>query len=287
MKIPKIGRHIIYALIALAGAVMITGCGSSRKSGAGKQQSTVTGKRKPGPAAPHELAEALVAEARTWIGVPYVWGGTTRKGADCSGFLVTLYRDAAGIVLPRTTRQQRDSTVPLKRKDVAVGDILFFSSKKSGGKVAHVGMYVGEGRMIHSSSSRGVVEDDLSLKYYTEHYLGAGRVPMLAQAIPVKNTKPARPAAPANPVIPEATPKVPEISLDSLLAMAGPKPVEAPKPAPQPAKEAEVAKSADTAKKATADKPLEKVQLPVVTDSVPSVSVEQLVRDAFGKTTEK
>ena len=152
--------------------------------------------QKPGKPADGKVASALVREARSWIGVPYVYGGKTKEGADCSGFLMQVYKNGAGIDIPRSTADQWAFCAPVDRDKTAVGDILFFTSKNSGDKVAHVGMYVGDGRMIHASSSRGVVEDDLSAKYYTTHFLSTGRPPMLAQATGVKVSSKTAPAAP-------------------------------------------------------------------------------------------
>lgn len=126
-----------------------------------------------------DIEKRLVDEARSWLGVPYRYGGTTRDGADCSGFLCAVYDNAAGIQLPRNTRSQREHCSGIEPDSLRLGDILFFTSKASEGKVAHVGLYSGNGHMIHASSSRGVVEDDLSLNYYVTHFTGAGRVPAL------------------------------------------------------------------------------------------------------------
>lgn len=178
---------LIFATALLVAA--ITACGSTKNA-----QKPVVEQRQPQPprkphvkppkAAPGKVAEALVAEARNWIGTPYAWGGHTYDGVDCSGFLMCLYDDVAGIKLPRTTRQQIEYCVAVDDSDRAVGDILFFSSGKSGGKVAHVGIYIGDNKMIHASSSRGVIEESLDLNYYRTHYLGVGRVPLLAEATP-------------------------------------------------------------------------------------------------------
>lgn len=129
---------------------------------------------------PDMVGNALIKEARSWIGVPYVWGGKTRDGVDCSGFLMTVFKNAAAVTLPRTTMDQLLHCVPVDTAEMDKGDIIFFSSKNSGGKVSHVGMYAGNGKMIHASSSRGVVEDPLSWNYYKQHFLSAGRVPEIA-----------------------------------------------------------------------------------------------------------
>lgn len=160
-------------------ATVVTSCHSS-KSGSANQRKTVV------LPADATQAERLIAEARSWTGVPYKHGGTDRNGADCSGFLQQVYHNALNIELPRTTDKQRAHCAPVDRKELAPGDIVFFSSRRSDGKIAHVGMYTGNGRMIHASSSRGVVEDDMQLKYYVTHYVGAGRPPELVNHPAVK-----------------------------------------------------------------------------------------------------
>lgn len=220
-------RHTVAGVCLATLLLAVASCGSSRQTSRGKHDtgrpsgSTSRPAKRPTPDAPSgQLARALVDEARTWLGVPYVMGGADRNGADCSGFLVSVYRDVADIKLPRTTSQQREHCIPIDKDQLAAGDILFFSSKRSGGKVAHVAMYIGNGRMIHASSSRGVVEDDINLKYYIDHYLGSGRIPALAQTLPLpRPTAPASPTptpaatAPASPT--PAAPSSPNLTTDS------------------------------------------------------------------------
>ena len=172
-------RTLCIAAVALC-ATVVTSCHSSKNSSAKKPDKTVV------MPADATQAERLIAEARSWTGVPYKHGGTDRNGTDCSGFLQQVYLKALNIRLPRSTDKQRTHCSPVARKDIAPGDIVFFSSRRSEGKVAHVGMYTGNGRMIHASSSRGVVEDDMQLKYYVTHYIGAGRPPELVNHPAVK-----------------------------------------------------------------------------------------------------
>ena len=231
------------AFLTLAIAVActpLTGCHSSKNSAKPKPKPIVEDIRrphvKPQPAPAGQVQEALVKEARAWIGTPYVFGGTSYDGADCSGFLQTLYKEVADISLPRTTREQREYCQPVNDDERSVGDILFFSSKKSGGSVTHVGMYIGDNKMIHASSSRGVVEEDLSLQYYQTHYLGIGRVPMLAEARPVAKSKKSDAKAKKPKVEPEKPimkPKEPTIKPEEPLIQPE-DPVIEPEPAPEP-----------------------------------------------------
>ena len=164
------------------------GCGSSRKS-AVKNVPERVDTRPSRPAAGSDfdvsssvgsvdtrLGDALVRSARQWIGTPYAYGGRSKSGTDCSGMIMVIYSDVAGLTLPRNSAAQRDYCVSVSRRQLEPGDLVFFTTSKRGGKVNHVGMYVGNGRIIHASSSRGVIESSLDEKYYATHYHSSGRV---------------------------------------------------------------------------------------------------------------
>lgn len=122
-------------------------------------------------------ARSLVAEAREWIGTPYKYGGETKSGADCSGFVMKVYHKVTGLKLPRNSAAQCDFCTKIKKEELETGDLIFFSSNSSKGRVAHVGMYIGDGIMIHASSSRGVIEASIHSDYFVRHYVASGRVP--------------------------------------------------------------------------------------------------------------
>jgi hypothetical protein len=124
-------------------------------------------------------ARRVVPTAEQYIGVPYVYGGTSpRTGFDCSGFVQYVY-GIQGIDLPRTSRQMAGagSAVEPSTRSLAVGDLMLFSQ---GGRISHVAIYTGNGRFIHSSSSgNGVRYDDLGTKrgrWFAEHLVAARRV---------------------------------------------------------------------------------------------------------------
>jgi cell wall-associated NlpC family hydrolase len=110
-------------------------------------------------------ALAVVATARDALGKPYLYGGTGQgqDGFDCSGLIQYAYGQH-GIMLPRTSSEQAliGDAVDHDVADLAAGDILTFSSSPGGKRVSHVGLYLGEGRFIHSASSRGVMESTLA-----------------------------------------------------------------------------------------------------------------------------
>ncbi|MBU6199464.1 MAG: C40 family peptidase [Xanthomonadaceae bacterium] len=111
------------------------------------------------------------------IGTPYRYGGNTpRGGFDCSGLVDYVFRDVAGIDLPRTAEEiSRVDAPQIARKQLESGDLVFFHT--DGRRVSHVGIYVGKGRFVHAPNEGGTVRlDYLDAPYWREHYSGAKRV---------------------------------------------------------------------------------------------------------------
>lgn len=117
-------------------------------------------------------AQQILDSAVQHVGTPYVWGGTSPSGFDCSGFVQYVYR-ANGVSLSRTSQQQYGNGVSVSRSELSPGDLVFFSTYASG--ASHVGIYVGNNVMIHSGN-RGVGYSDITDGYYGPRYLGARRV---------------------------------------------------------------------------------------------------------------
>lgn len=109
-----------------------------------------------------------------YMSVPYRSGGTGKLGLDCSGFVYVVYRDYDETRLPLTVRSQYRLDNRVDYDDLSYGDLIFFSTDKR--KVSHVGIYLGEGKFVHASKSRGVVIDSLTDDYWIERYSGARRV---------------------------------------------------------------------------------------------------------------
>ncbi|TBU98054.1 C40 family peptidase [Stutzerimonas kirkiae] len=129
------------------------------------------------------LADSILESGFKLVGTPYRYGGSSiRTGFDCSGFVGFLFREEAGIELPRSTREMIDLDAPLvKRSELEPGDVLFFNDRGRG-RVTHAGIYIGDDQFIHSSSSRsgGVRVDSLDDKYWRASYMKAKRVLALA-----------------------------------------------------------------------------------------------------------
>lgn len=136
------------------------------------------------PPLPSGVAEDVLFRALGLVGTPYRYGGNTPdSGFDCSGLIGYVYRDAAGLQLPRSTGEMIRLPAPsVPRQALAAGDLLFFATAGAG-KVSHAGIYVGEGRFVHAPSSGGTVRlDSLSARYWQQSYLDARRV--LPPALP-------------------------------------------------------------------------------------------------------
>ena len=112
----------------------------------------------------------LMSQYNQWAGTKYKYGGTTKKGVDCSAFVGHVYRDAFNINLPRTTTDLIKEGKYVKRGDLKAGDMVFFRKGK------HVGIYLGNNQFMHSSTKNGVVISDLDKGYYAKVYHQARRL---------------------------------------------------------------------------------------------------------------
>lgn len=115
----------------------------------------------------------FISTALTWMGTPYVYGGESRRGVDCSSLVQHVF-SSNGIRLPRTAAQQAKVGTSIATSDLQTGDRLYFSSSRT--YIDHTGIYIGNGKFIHASGSRrGVVISDLGEKFYQKIYVGARR----------------------------------------------------------------------------------------------------------------
>ncbi len=119
--------------------------------------------------------DSLYVMAEEWIGAPYLYGGNTLKGVDCSGFVVQVYLRVFDKKLERSSaRIFQKNCNEIKKDDLQEGDLVFFSNSRNR-KINHVGIYLKDGMFVHASS-KGVVVDVLTLPYYEKNYITSGRV---------------------------------------------------------------------------------------------------------------
>lgn len=216
-------RSVPAIIMACFLALAISSCGSSRhvasSTGNSTHRTTTTKRAVPQryaqPKKHIDVAEAthnpvtkkLLKEADTWIGTPYLWGGNDEKGVDCSGFVLQVYLRALNINLPRTSEKQMEYCANIKKEELQPGDLIFFTVR-GGSRVGHVGIYIGDGNMVHSSSSKGVVITPIDNPYFVTNYFSSGRVERYyalmnekkpQKKTPTKETKPQAPLMASTP----------------------------------------------------------------------------------------
>lgn len=117
----------------------------------------------------------LTRTALRYLGVPFVWGGDSFSGVDCSGFVQAVFH-RNGVDLPRTADAQFEIGRRVPESGLQPGDLVFFETYAAG--ASHVGIYLGDGRFVHASASNGVRVDSLSENYYSSRFVGARREPI-------------------------------------------------------------------------------------------------------------
>lgn len=109
-----------------------------------------------------------------WLGTRYRFGGETKRGIDCSAFTGIIYENVYKRTLPRDSRSMYKMTSPISKEEMREGDLLFFRIRR--GQVSHVGVYLGDHKFVHASTSSGVIISDLREDYYKRYFYKAGRL---------------------------------------------------------------------------------------------------------------
>lgn len=138
-----------------------------------------------------ELKSDIVEASKKYIGVRYVSGGTTPRGFDCSGYTQYVFREV-GVSINRNVRTQLSNGVIIAKEDLQAGDLVIFSNTSSRGFASHVGIYLGAGKLIHASETKGITIVDLDSTYFAKHYQCARRIILsdvsLAASMPTVNS---------------------------------------------------------------------------------------------------
>ena len=116
----------------------------------------------------------MMREISRYMGVPYLYGGTTAQGLDCSGYTMVVYKNAVGKFLPRSAADQAKIGRHVQLQDLKFGDLLFFNT--TGEQYSHVGIYLGDDLFAHASVTLGVTISSLQSDYYEKRYVDAKRV---------------------------------------------------------------------------------------------------------------
>lgn len=159
--------------IVLCLVMFLTACGSAPSRDTPNIAATPSQPESGKPAsAGNSIKSALYAQYQEWRGTPYRYGGLSKRGIDCSGFVYTTFRNRFDQQLPRTTADQARVGYAVPRHAMAPGDLVFFRTSAKG---RHVGIYIEDGQFLHASTSEGVVLSNLEDQYWSAHYWKAQR----------------------------------------------------------------------------------------------------------------
>lgn len=156
---------------------------NDRKPDAKEIESVVAGKRdfrkeKNKAITPLDQSKIMRSISK-YMGTPYVYGGASREGMDCSGYTMVVYKESVGRLLPRSAHEQAEVGTPVRLEELKFGDLVFFNT--TGQAASHVGIYLGDDLFAHASVSLGVTISSLESSYYKKRYEGARRVVTGAQ----------------------------------------------------------------------------------------------------------
>lgn len=166
VPLPSLAEVSISVGALLLSGVLLAGCASSRSPSA----ATSATRQSQGPAA---VDTRLRAAADRWEGVPHKWGGSSRRGVDCSGLVQSVFENEFRLSLPRTTEEQVRLGRRVRRPTLQAGDLVFF---RHGRKKYHVGIYLSSGEFLHASSSSGVTVSPIDRSYWSERWWQARRI---------------------------------------------------------------------------------------------------------------
>ena len=162
-----------FLLLVLTALLLLSGCSSKKVSKptykAKKTKKTATKVKYTG----NWINKALSKEYAKWGGTPYKYGGSSRKGVDCSSLMQILYRDAFGLQIPRTTANQAKIGYQVNKSTSREGDLIFF---KTGYNTRHSGIIIVKGKFIHSSTKYGVMISSLNNPYWRSKYWQTRRI---------------------------------------------------------------------------------------------------------------
>ncbi len=161
-------------LLLLTALLLLSGCSSKKTSTptykAKKTKNRTYAQKKHGS---NWINRALSKEYAKWDGVPYKYGGTSLRGVDCSSLMQIIYRDAFGLKIPRTTKNQAKTGYQINKNSSREGDLVFF---KTGWNTRHSGIILDKDKFIHSSTKYGVITSSLNNPYWKSKYWQTRRV---------------------------------------------------------------------------------------------------------------
>ncbi|WP_299243853.1 C40 family peptidase [uncultured Aquimarina sp.] len=169
-------NKLFYFLVIIC--ITLSSCGGSKKSTSVTQITKNTSSKKTKTNPKGKKIKSIINYAKTFEGTRYKYGGTTKKGMDCSGLIYTSFKKGE-VVLPRTSKAMATQGDKISLKNVKIGDLLFFKTNKNKNVINHVGLVVATGKhieFIHASTSKGVTISSLEERYWNKCFAGIRRI---------------------------------------------------------------------------------------------------------------
>lgn len=165
------------AVVGLSAALAWTGLGLAHPSQASAASGSAVMETEAAASISATKADTVITIGKRYLGTPYKFGAPSgvTSSFDCSSFTQYVFKKV-GISLPRESRSQAKVGTFVSRSNIKKGDLLFFSTAKSNGKVAHVGIYAGNGQILHTYGAGGVKYSSLNSSWWSSHYITARRV---------------------------------------------------------------------------------------------------------------
>jgi len=167
-------RILLYFIVS----IILASCGGAKKRSTTARKTEKTSKTRAKVSTKDRKIKSIIGYAKTFEGTRYKYGGTTKKGMDCSGLVYTSFKKGE-VVLPRTSRAMSTQGTKISLKKVAIGDLLFFKTNKRKNVINHVGLVVSIGKrieFIHASTSKGVTISSLDERYWNNCFAGVRRI---------------------------------------------------------------------------------------------------------------
>lgn len=177
-------KSLTYLLFLIIGTFFLSSCGSSKQGGARlydpkevAQLSRKLGIELSNKDKDDDKNMPLYAEVSLWLGTPYRYGGMTKKGTDCSGFTMQVYKKVYRKNTPRSTSGLAKAKYSkVAKRNLKAGDLVLFATGKKKREITHAGIYLKDGMFIHASTSRGVMVNHIDEDYYKRTWVRAARV---------------------------------------------------------------------------------------------------------------